>query len=60
LETAKEVGLRVEKNDASDRNNKIWRVFRAWLGQSLFTASATHIIRYVLPTDPETQDAKET
>lgn len=48
-EAAKNLGLRVARYDESERNRRVWRHFRAWLGGSLFQESATHIVRYVLP-----------
>ena len=50
FDLAQTLGIRVEKNDATDRNKKVWRYFRAWLGKYLFEESATHQIRYVFPT----------
>ena len=47
---AKELGIRAERNDESERNNKIWRLFRAWLGKYLFEEAGTHVLRYIVPT----------
>ncbi|MFZ0417629.1 MAG: ATP-dependent Clp protease proteolytic subunit [Candidatus Sulfotelmatobacter sp.] len=52
FETAKKLGIRVEKHDATERNKKVWRIFRSWLGKFLFQESGTHVIRYVLPRPP--------
>lgn len=49
FDRAKELGLRVERYDASARNKNIWRHFRSWLGACIFQQSGTHIVRYVLP-----------
>jgi Serine dehydrogenase proteinase len=49
LDAAKELGLRAEKNDVSERSKNVWRIFRSWLGKFLFEESGTHVIRYVLP-----------
>lgn len=54
VDTAEKIGLRVEKHDASERNKKIWRLFRYWLGQFLFQEAGTHVIRYVLPGREQT------
>jgi len=50
---AKELGLRVEKYDASPKTRMIWRHFRRWLGMFLPEASGTHVVRYVLPLEKE-------
>jgi len=52
-ELAKEVGLRVQKYDSTQRTRTIWRHFRRWLGMFLSEASTTHVVRYVLPLDVE-------
>jgi len=52
-ETAKKMGIRVEKAIGSDRNRKVWRLFRYWLGQFLFLESGTHVIRYALPNNKQ-------
>jgi hypothetical protein len=49
FETASKLGIRVERHDATDRNKKVWRIFRSWLGKFLFKESLTHVIRYALP-----------
>jgi hypothetical protein len=46
---AKDLGLRVERHDASPRNIKVWRLMRSWLGKYLYVESGTHTIRYVFP-----------
>jgi hypothetical protein len=51
FDTAQKLGIRVERSDASERNKKVWRLFRCWLGQFLFEESGTHVIRYVLPSN---------
>ncbi|HZR32781.1 MAG TPA: ATP-dependent Clp protease proteolytic subunit [Terriglobales bacterium] len=53
FDTAKHLGIRVERHDANERNKKVWRIFRAWLGKFLFLESGTHVIRYVLPKRKE-------
>ena len=45
----KKIGIRVEKSDESDRNKKVWRILRSWLGEFIFAESGTHVIRYALP-----------
>jgi Serine dehydrogenase proteinase len=49
FETAKKLGIRVERHDATERNKEVWRIFRSWLGKFLFQESGTHVIRYALP-----------
>jgi len=50
---ADELGLRVERHNASERNKKVWRIMRSWLGTYLYEESGTHIIRYVFPNQGE-------
>jgi len=52
FDTAQALGIRVEKHDATERNKKVWRIFRSWLGKFLFQESLTHVIRYALPSKP--------
>ncbi|HEV2234888.1 MAG TPA: ATP-dependent Clp protease proteolytic subunit [Terriglobia bacterium] len=54
VDTAKNLGIRVEKNDISSRSEEVWRIFRSWLGKFLFEESGTHVIRYVLPKKVKT------
>jgi len=49
FDTARALGIRVERNDVSERSRNVWRIFRSWLGQFLFEESGTHVIRYALP-----------
>ncbi len=49
FDTASKLGIRVERHDATERNKKVWRIFRSWLGKFLFQESFTHVIRYALP-----------
>jgi hypothetical protein len=49
VDTAKTLGIRVERNDTTERSRNVWRILRSWLGQFLFQESGTHVIRYALP-----------
>lgn len=49
FDTAKSLGIRVERHDATERNKRVWRIFRSWLGKFIFSESGTHVIRYALP-----------
>lgn len=48
-QVAKDLGLRVERHSDSQRNQRIWRHFRTWLGKFFMEESGTHVVRYVFP-----------
>lgn len=59
FDTAKKIGIRVEKSDQTDRNKKVWRILRSWLGEFIFAESGTHVIRYALPKKNEGESSGE-